>query len=368
MQDAPIRVLVVDDDPDAWFLISAQLADAARGRYLAEWAQDYEGGLSRMLANEHDVYVLDYRLGPCSGLELLDEAREAGCAGPIVLLTSLGDRRLDAEALAVGADDFLVKGETTPELLDHALRYAIDRAQARAALARRGEQLARSNAALAEFASAVSHDLRAPLGVLGSLVELVVEDPGLSEESRALLSRMQRTMRRMDGLMADLLDYADLGTAEGRAEPVHVGAALDCALEDLKPQLRASGAVVQRGPLPKAWGWPRLVEQVLFNLVSNAIKYRGEALPIIEVRGEQRGDGMVEVRVSDQGPGIPPDKAEEVFTMFTRLEPEGPIPGTGIGLALCRRAVEAMGGQIHADRREGPGAVIRFTLPAGAPR
>ncbi|MCB9741475.1 MAG: HAMP domain-containing histidine kinase [Alphaproteobacteria bacterium] len=202
--------------------------------------------------------------------------------------------------------------------------------------------------------------------MLGSLVELVVEDPGLSEESRALLSRMQRTMRRMDGLMADLLDYADLGTAEGRAEPVHVGAALDCALEDLKPQLRASGAVVQRGPLPKAWGWPRLVEQVLFNLVSNAIKYRGEAPPIIEVRGEQRGDGMVEVRVSDQGPGIPPDKAEEVFTMFTRLEPEGPIPGTGIGLALCRRAVEAMGGQIHADRRAGPGAVIRFTLPAGA--
>lgn len=367
MQDAPIRVLVIDDDPDAWYLISAQLADAGRTPYLADWEPEYEGGLARILAREHDVVLLDYRLGMRSGLELLDDARAAGHTGPIVLLTSMGDRQLDADALEMGADDFLIKGETTPDLLDHALRYAVDRARSREALTARSAQLARSNAALAEFASAVSHDLRSPLGTLSSMAELMQEDPGLSAESQALLARMQETLSRMDGLMADMLAYAGAGASPDRAERVHLGAALDCALADLEPQLRSSGAEVQAERLPSAWGMPRLVEQVFSNLISNAIKYSGDVTPRIRVEAERRPDGLVSIEVTDNGPGIPADRSEEVFTMFRRLDPAGDVPGTGIGLALCRRAVEAMGGQISAIPGTEPGARIRFTLPAEPP-
>ncbi|MCB9741586.1 MAG: response regulator [Alphaproteobacteria bacterium] len=367
MQDAPLRVLVIDDDPDAWYLISAQLADVSRARYLADWEDEYGSGLARLLAREHDVALLDYRLGPRSGLELLDEARAQGFTGPIIVLTSMGDRRLDAEALELGADDFLIKGETTPDLLDHALRYAVDRARAREVLTTRSAQLARSNAALAEFAAAISHDLRAPLGALSSIVELVEDDAGLGQESRALLGRMRETLHRMDGLMADMLAYAGAGSTEGRAERVHLGAALDCALADLEPQLDASGAQVRVARLPEAWGWPRLVEQVFTNLISNAIKYSGDGPPRIDVRGERQADGLVSIEVTDEGPGIPEDRVEEVFTMFRRLSPSEDVPGVGIGLALCRRAVEAMGGQIQALPQAGRGACIRFTLPAEPP-
>src|SRR5689334_9283398 len=126
----PIRVLLVDDDEDDQLLTREALSDAAPGRYELECADTYEAGMAAVARGEHDVYLLDYRLGERDGLALLRDAIGRGCHAPMILLTGVGDREVDAAALRAGAADYLVKGQITPDLLDRSIRYALERQEA----------------------------------------------------------------------------------------------------------------------------------------------------------------------------------------------------------------------------------------------
>lgn len=122
----PIRVLLVDDDEDDYVLTRGLLAEIGAGRFALEWANTFDTGLAAMGRHDHQVYLLDYRLGEHDGLELLQAAVNDGCRAPVILLTGQGDRELDLAAMEQGAADYLVKGEITSAMLERSIRYAME--------------------------------------------------------------------------------------------------------------------------------------------------------------------------------------------------------------------------------------------------
>src|SRR5262245_22849957 len=170
---APVSVLLIDDDEDDYFLTREIIAELG-GRFTLDWVGTYEAGLEAICITSHDVYLLDFRLGARSGIELLREANERGCDGPVILLTGQGQSRTDLEALDAGADDYLEKAGLTAALLERSIRYALAQRWAEAELEgkvrERTEALAKANESLRdadrrkdEFLSTLGHELRNPL-------------------------------------------------------------------------------------------------------------------------------------------------------------------------------------------------------------
>jgi signal transduction histidine kinase len=223
-------------------------------------------------------------------------------------------------------------------------------------------QLQRANERLASFAGQVSHDLNNPLtGVLFS-VELAREelaDPGVDlAEVDSMLARTLRGAGRMRDLIDGLLDFARVGTGSG-PEDVDLGTLLDAVLEDLDGRL-PPGSVRARG-LPVVCGHPVQLRAVLQNLVDNAAKFTPpDRTPEVAVTGRRTPAGW-RVEVADRGPGVPAGQRERIFEPLARLATD--VPGSGIGLATCRRVVEAHGGRMGVDDNPGGGAVVWFELP-----
>jgi DNA-binding response OmpR family regulator len=134
VNDAVVRVLLVDDDDDDYRLTREMLAEVAQPKYELEWAKTYDAGLEVIGRREHDVYLLDYRLGERDGLQLLREALMRGCRAPLILLTGQGDREVDLAAMSAGAADFLPKNQLSAALLERSIRYALDRKRSSEAL------------------------------------------------------------------------------------------------------------------------------------------------------------------------------------------------------------------------------------------
>ena len=136
MDNVRVRVLMIDDDQDEYVLIFDLLSEACRGEFHLDWVATYDWGLDAIRRNEHDVYLIDYRLGGRTGLELIRDAHESGCGAPLILLTGQGDREVDIEAMNSGASDYLVKGQIDATSLERSIRYAIE--HKRGALEREG--------------------------------------------------------------------------------------------------------------------------------------------------------------------------------------------------------------------------------------
>lgn len=231
------------------------------------------------------------------------------------------------------------------------------------ALARRLDELGRSNVDLEQFAYVAAHELATPLAVVTGAVETIaaLERDRLDPKLRPLLDAAEQESRRLQTLIHDLLAFSQAGRA-GPSEPVELDELLDEALAALAPQIDAHGAVVERTPLPAASCDRRQLRLVLTNLVGNAIKYRdaGEP-PRIGVSATEDEERVV-VSVADNGRGVPADRAQAIFEMFERSD-GGRTSGHGIGLALCRRIVERHDGRIWVEPAPGRGSVFRFSLP-----
>jgi PAS domain S-box-containing protein len=234
-------------------------------------------------------------------------------------------------------------------------------------LHRANEALLRSNAELQRFASEVSHDLREPLATVRSYAELTLEQHGetLPRDVVRALTIVQDSADHMNELVSDLLSYARVGGRDrDHMEATDLEAALASAAANLESAIRAAKAQVTHDPLPTLPLDRVQMVQLLQNLVGNAIKYRGADPPRVRVSAIY-GDGIWLVSVEDNGEGFAPEHSEEIFNPFERLHGDD-IPGTGIGLATCRKIVEAHGGRIWAESERGRGSVFRFTLPVGA--
>jgi len=248
--------------------------------------------------------------------------------------------------------------------------------------------LARSNQDLEQFAYVASHDLQEPLRIVASSMRLLAGryKDRLDEDANEFIEYAVDGAQRMHRLINDLLRYSRVGTQGHGFEIVDMNRALDEALNNLRMAIKDSEADVVRDDLPSVYGDATQLVLLLQNLVGNAIKFQGEAPPRVQVRAEQvdsAAEGCPEpagrdtepetirhgrparwrFAVEDNGIGIGPEFRKRIFVIFQRLHRRDEYPGTGIGLALCKRIVERHGGQIWVESEHGKGSTFYFTIP-----
>jgi signal transduction histidine kinase len=233
-------------------------------------------------------------------------------------------------------------------------------------LDKRTHELERSNADLEQFAYIASHDLQEPLRKVASFCQLLQRRyrGRLDERGEQYIAFAVDGAKRMQVLINDLLAFSRVGRKSGEFEVVDTGQLLTEAMSNLESGIEYAGATISRGVLPKVNGEASLLTAVFQNLISNALKFRGENPPVVRIEAVRDG-GNWRFSVADNGIGIDSEYAERVFVIFQRLHTRSAYPGTGIGLAMCRKIIEYHDGRIWLDTTA-PAGITRFifTLPA----
>jgi len=290
----------------------------------------------------------------------------------IALLLSrriVGDvRRLQehAQALGKGELDRPVRVEGISELKELALAYqemATRRKEAEDAQLRTAENLARSNQELQQFAHLAAHDLQEPLRMVKGFMSLLQRQyqDKLDVKAVEFIHVAVEGTARMSRLISSLLSYAHVDYQGQPFEDVDCNEVLRRVLENLRVAIHETGAVVEFDPLPTLQGHPSQLEQLFQNLLSNAIKFHDRRPPVVHVSA-RRLDEAWEFSVRDNGIGIAPDLKGRLFMMFQRLHDREKYPGTGIGLATCKKIVERHGGKIWGQSQPGEGSTFWFTI------
>ncbi len=232
-------------------------------------------------------------------------------------------------------------------------------------------ELRRSNAELEQFAYVASHDLQEPLRKVASFCQLLEKRyrDQLDERGLKYIEFAVDGAKRMQILVNDLLTFSRVGRASDALVPVPLDAPLDTATTALSAVIEETGAVIKRpGPLPEVMGDPTLLGMLWQNLIGNAVKFRApDRTPVIQITAAEQRGGRWQIGVADNGIGVPAEFAEKIFVIFQRLHARDAYPGTGIGLALCKRIVEQHGGEMFLDTSYSGGTRIYFTLTAPAP-
>jgi signal transduction histidine kinase len=360
-------LLLVDDRPENLLALEAVLEPL--GHRLVR-AGSGEEALRHLLTDDVAVIVLDVQMPGLDGFETAAaiKGRERTRDIPIIFLTALS-REPEHRLLgyATGAVDYIFK-PVEPDLLRAKVAVFVELHLTARRLKEQGELLAwrsaeleRSNADLEQFTYIASHDLQEPLRVITGYLELLADElgDGLGEQAEGWVAKATSTAGRMEALVADLLAYARTGVGTYAPEPVDLDEAFSTAVADLHLVVESAGADVRAERLGSAMGSPTELRRVFQNLVGNSVKYGGTSVRTTA----ERSPGFVAVKVSDNGIGVPESDLRRVFGMFERVEGQ-PYPGTGLGLAVCRRLVERAGGHIWMERNRSGGVSVTFTLPA----
>jgi signal transduction histidine kinase len=224
-------------------------------------------------------------------------------------------------------------------------------------------ELGRSNADLQQFAYVASHDLQEPLRMVSSYTQLLARryKGKLDADADEFIAFAVDGANRMHRLIHDLLAYSRVRTGGQQFEPTSVGIALNHALGNLVSAVKESGATITHDPLPAVIGDEKQLVQLFQNLLSNAVKFKGQDPPRIHVSAK-RADVEWVFSIRDNGIGLDPQYAERIFVIFQRLHNRRDYPGTGIGLAICKKIAERHGGRIWVESELGKGATFYFTI------
>jgi signal transduction histidine kinase len=363
-----LRALLVEDNAlDAALVVRALFKDGFD--VSADVVQDETGFTKALHAECPEIVLADYNLPTWKGMEVLKALRREGLDIPMILVSgALGDVTA-VECIKQGATDYVLKDGLArlPEVVRRALREKNERSlrrQVEENLARKADELARSNADLEQFAYVASHDLQEPLRMVAAYTQLLAEryKGKLDADADKFIGYATEGAVRMQVLIQDLLAFSRVGRNGGSSESIDCNAVMKDVLQTLAGAIQESGAVVTHGELPALWADRTQITQIFQNLVGNALKFRGNNPPLISVQAEKTGQQWL-FSVSDNGIGIAPEHADNIFVVFQRLHARTEYPGNGIGLAICKKIVERAGGRIWVESLAGSGSTFKFTMP-----
>jgi len=369
-----VTILLVDDKPENLVALEELLRHPGRRLVKASSGND---ALRMLLKHEFAVVLLDVEMPEMDGYEVAELMRSAERTRliPIIFVTA-GDRSEERtfRGYEAGAVDFLYKpieAHTLTSKVDVFVelhRKTHELAEANANLERTTAMLRDKIADLENVSHTLSHDLRGPLRSINAFSHILAESLAgqLDAEQRDAFDRMQQASRRIAEMVDELFELLRLGAQDAPRAPVDVANVLAGVLDSLRGDIVRSAVRVTCDALPTVHASRVLVGQILQNLIGNAIKFCGDREPVVHVTAQRRGDAW-EFAVRDNGVGIQPEDRERVFRMFERVG-GGNVAGTGVGLALCKRAAEKLGGRIWLDSVPGEGTTFYFTICDEPPR
>jgi signal transduction histidine kinase len=364
------KILLIEDDEDDYILLQKVLTKIPKGRYTLVWERSYTSGLAFMLTGEHDLCVLDYRLGAHTGIELLKTARNQGYNRPIILLTGANEGDIDILALQAGADDYISKEQLQGELLHRIIRYAIERKKAeREREMFISEQIAARDleSKRNEFIGMVVHELKTPITSLKGYAQLLYKRCLRigDEQTAQFASRMDTQITKLTALVDDFLDVTRL--AEGKLQFVEDYFPFDTLITEIVQEIQFINErqTIEREGITNQtiWGDHTRIGQVITNLLTNAMKYApGTERIMVKTFSDAH---TVTLCVQDFGPGIPKNLQSKIFDPFYRIEgiQQGTAPGLGLGLHIAAEIIKRQDGHIWVESEEGKGATFCFTLP-----
>ncbi len=317
------------------------------------------------------IVISDWMMPEMDGLDLIRRIRASSGSNYVytILLTAKTDREDVVAGMEAGADDFLRKPFDREELRVR-LRAGERIIQLEHTLAAQNQELRQRVEEVETFAYSASHDLQTPLRTFGSYAQLLLADYGkvLDEQGRELCEEILEDALHMKTLLDSLLEYSRIGREPTPAEAVEVKAVLDWVLHDLRLEIAETGATVQVPDLLPTVIYPEgRLTQIFGNLMSNALKFTEASTPVVTVGCHETAQ-FYRFTVQDNGIGIAPEHIDRIFNIFERLHTREIYPGTGAGLTIVKKIVEAHGGEIGVASTLGQGSTFWFTVPKSEER
>ncbi|MFL5814921.1 MAG: sensor histidine kinase [Bdellovibrionia bacterium] len=366
MPKSSFRVLLVDDDDDDIFVIRDYLAEVRTSRFDFSAASSPDEAFQKISQQTFDVYIIDYRLGAVTGLDLLKELIARGDRTPVILLTGYGDHEVDQEAMRVGAADYLLKGELSTHLLERAIRYATYRAQMQTQAITQDRM-----ASIGLLASSLAHEIGTPLGVIRGRAEYLSMQVEDNAEVKKNVGIIVSQIDRVSGLIRSLLNLAR-GDETAQVSAIEVAPAVQDILELMnhelkKHDIRIENTIGQLAVSPRIRATSDKLHQILLNLVVNSVH------AIVEAKKKGRADGHMirisaldlgaqwSISVEDTGSGISKENQAKLFRPFFTTKDIG--VGTGLGLATSYWMIQSWGGSMSVESQEGKGTIFHLIVP-----
>lgn len=378
-----MKILILEDNYlDERLLLSRLTAELPNFEHIC--VDNKKDFLSSLHTFKPDIIISDFNLDDYDGMQALKTLRESGNMIPFIFVTGTLGEEQAVECIKAGANDFVLKQNMArlPLSIERSLKeYQTEqeRRELREELKRlnkdlerqvkqRTEELAEANKELESFSYTVSHDLRTPLAA-AELYCNGIEDKIHKEQydkAEERIADMRRAMKEMNEMIHDLLAYSLMGKRVKKYDHINMQALFQEVFDEVAPMANGTKLELKLDKLPEAVADKGMLRHVIQNLLDNSIKYSKHKKQItIEVSGKVKGADNL-YRVKDNGAGLAPDSAKNIFRLFERGRCKNEVSGTGAGLAIAERIVSRHGGKIWAEGEPEKGATFYFTLPNGS--
>jgi len=357
MNDA-IKILIIDDSEDDRLLYRRALHKSPHMVYTISEASEGATGLKHIDEEQPTCVLLDYSLPGHNGIEVLKQIRSQHPFIPVVMLTGQGNENIAVAAMQQGAQNYISKSNITPETLEHVIRMAIEHCSMQ-------KRIHEQRTSLEVFTRALAHDLNEPVRTIRSFIDMIDQFDAPPEKTKTYFKHIRNATDRMRMLIDTVFLYTRLENPEEMPREIcNMATVLKEAEDNLHQLIHEHAAIVTHASLPDVHISRTQLMQVLQNLVSNAINHSEQ--PVTVHVGASAQDDHWVFRVTDNGPGIDEAYFQKIFEPFKRMT-HHEEQGAGLGLAICRKIVEAHGGKIWCESKPGAGATFLFTLPRTLP-